>query len=47
MKIGYISDFFAEEVLGGAELVDDIIIRRLSENFVMQKIKSDSVNLGS
>jgi hypothetical protein len=47
MKIGYISDFFVNEISGGAEIVDSIIISKLSEVFDVQKIKSNSVKFES
>jgi len=40
-KIVYISDYFVDEVLGGAELSDDVVIEYLiSEGYKIQKIKS-------
>lgn len=42
MKVGYVSDFFVDEIYGGAEIVDDIIIKSLSTAFEVHKIKSSA-----
>lgn len=46
MSVVYISDFFVDQVKGGAELVDDCLISHLiSRGFPVLKINSDKVNL--
>jgi len=40
MKIGFISDFFENELLGGAELNDSVLIESLKQNFELTKIKT-------
>ena len=42
MKVGYISDFFVDEIYGGAEIVDDIIMKSLSNVFEIHRIKSSA-----
>ncbi len=47
-KVIYISDFFIEECLGGAELSDNVFVEFLRENDVnIQKIKSRNFNYAS
>ena len=42
-KIIFVSDFFANEVRGGAELCNDALIKRLEERYEVEKIKSANV----
>jgi hypothetical protein len=42
-KIYYVSDFFVDEIVGGAELVDDNIIRYLTKYFDVERIKSQNI----
>jgi|10_taG_2_1085330.scaffolds.fasta_scaffold00844_16 GT2 family glycosyltransferase len=42
-KVLYISDLFVEEILGGAELADDVIIQYLGSHFELEKIHSEDV----
>tara|TARA_R100001082_G_scaffold28146_1_gene14136 strand:+ start:2745 stop:4376 length:1632 start_codon:yes stop_codon:yes gene_type:complete len=43
-KVIYISDFFVSDVIGGAELNDDELIKLLSEDgFIVEKIRSTKV----
>tara|TARA_R110001592_G_scaffold88877_1_gene261540 strand:- start:7569 stop:9185 length:1617 start_codon:yes stop_codon:yes gene_type:complete len=41
MKIAFISDFFLEEMHGGAEIVDDFLIKKISFHHDIVKKKSD------
>jgi len=40
MTIVFISDFFKRDILGGGEICDDILKRKLSENFIVEEIRS-------
>lgn len=42
-KIVFISDFFANEVRGGAELCNDALIKRLEVRYIVEKVKSANV----
>jgi len=43
MKIGFISDLFNENIIGGAELNDSVLIDSLEQNFLINKCKSTAV----
>jgi len=44
MKVIYfISDFFADEINGGAEKCNEALIEKLSEDFQISKIKSSEL----
>ena len=43
-KINFISDFFVDELIGGAEKCNDVLINLLSSNFSVNKIKSIKIN---
>ena len=42
-KIVFISDFFVDEIRGGAELCNDALIKRLEKRYSVEKIKSVNV----
>ena len=45
-KVIFISDYFLDEIVGGAELCNEALIQNyLNINFQVQKIKSINVNL--
>jgi len=44
-KIVYISDFFIEHNLGGAEICDEVIIKKLSSEFSIEKVQSKNLNI--
>lgn len=42
-KITYVSDYFLEDILGGAELSDDVFIKFLEKNeFLVEKVRSSN-----
>ena len=43
-KINFISDFFVDELIGGAEKCNDVLINLLSSSFSVNKIKSIKIN---
>lgn len=43
MKIVFISDFFSEHIIGGAEKNDDVLLKHLSTKFEVLKIRSSEL----
>ena len=44
MKICFVSDYFVEEINGGAERCNDAFIQKISNDFSVVKIKSRNLN---
>ena len=42
-KIVFISDYFIDEILGGAEKCNDVFIKKISPQYKVEKIKSSQV----